>query len=106
VGLNSNILVVGKYKDMPNCVLDYPDDYYANTYGYTIVFGTIGECNTSQESRDLAEMCNVDIWDFNTHHITKEPNLPYDYDERFLDWYGEIVRCLKNGLDLYFQPNG
>lgn len=115
MGLNSYILVKGKFKDFPDrSILEYPKHFYCNTMPDTEVFGSIGDCPSSGMSQLLAEMCGCEVWDFNTHKLSKDKLTQYDelydfdfnYCEEFNQWYIEIESCFNAGLELWFMPNG
>lgn len=107
MGMSAYILVIGNYNDIPKDVLIYPQICYDEVLPDTMVIGSIGECNTTSASLELAEVCDVDPWDFNTHEI----KTVFELDDNFYvgdsaHWIEQIKRCLESDVKLYYMPNG
>ena len=92
--------------------LNYPANYYLDVSDDAIVAGTIAVACTEEQSILLAELCGVEPWALDTHHITKVARVGYDDD----DWIGndsagEIYINLSGLLKhpevaIWYLPNG
>lgn len=69
MGMESELLCIGKFsKEISNC-LDYPDYYYDNVKKDAPVTSHLFQCVTADGSYNLALAFNIDPWDFNTHYM-------------------------------------
>jgi hypothetical protein len=107
MGLDSFVIGFGPFsRDIVNC-LDYSEDFYEGTKEGTIVFTTFFQCNTSSQSRELAEALGCDVWDFNTHKVDiSKVNL----DQLMLLFprseVSDFLQCYDKGFVVFYQPNG
>jgi len=114
VGLDANVICVGQFsKDIVD-YLDYESNAYENVQDGAIVITTFFNCNTSDQSHQLAKALGADAWDFNTHAILKNKvnwEALRELSETCAEWGEESIqqfRCLlkeKNFICVY-QPNG
>ena len=113
MGLDSNVLLVGRFSEEIVDCLNYGPEFYEDTKPGTIVTTHLLNCNTSDQSRQLAEALGTEPWDFNTHCVDKDK---VDWDaldelsEICAEWDEVDVEKLRRLLDSDFiciyQPNG
>ena len=107
MGMNANIICIGKFdQEVANC-LEYQQDYYEGTKIGTIVAAHLLYCQTTDESRLLAKALGCEVWDFNTHTVLEE-NIDWDalhkeYEERQVDNFGALLNA---GFICIYMPNG
>lgn len=114
MGMNANVEGFGPFsKDIAEC-LDYPADYYDDVEEGTLVACSFFCCNTSETSRDLAEVLGCKPWDFSTHPI----------DLSRVNWFGlemlneekaivsssheieDFKKMLNKEFKLFYMPHG
>lgn len=107
----ARILIIGKYKDMPKYHLNYPVKFYDNVDDDTIVIGQVGEAVTKSQASNLAMLVGCNLYDFNTHHITRE-TLPDMITHRIGEWddeddsvYHIVDQALEKNLLVIFDPD-
>jgi hypothetical protein len=114
MGLDSNVLLVGRFSEEIVDCLNYGPEFYEDTKPGTIVTAHLLNCNTSDQSRRLARVLGTEPWDFNTHCIIEE-NIDwaeiYDMMESCIEWEGEhevhrFERLLEAKFICIYQPNG
>lgn len=109
MGMNAYVLCVGAFSEKIKDCLLYGAEFYEDTKPGTIVVTHKLHCNTSEESRRLAEVLGCDAWDFNTHRVNKEEiNWPALYD---IGWdekveVGRLDKLMEAGFLCIFMPNG
>jgi hypothetical protein len=109
MGLDSFVLGFGPFhEDVIDC-LDYSEDFYDGTKEGTVVFTTFFQCNTSSQSRELAEELGCEVWDFNTHEL--DPCKINSKTQRLQELFSaeevhQFLRCMSKGFRFFFQPNG
>ena len=97
MGAEAQIIGFGPFKkEYLECdLLPYPDDYYEDVKEGTIVIVEFCRCNTSEQSRLLAEACGAQLGDFNTHFLGRgEGILMHE-----LDWMIENAGIAEWGED-------
>jgi hypothetical protein len=113
MGLDANIMCIGRFdKEIVDC-LPYGPEFYEGMILGMIVTTQLLNCNTSDQSRQLAAALGTEPWDFNTHCISKD-NVDWDaldeLSEICAEWDKIDVEKLRRLLDSNFiciyQPNG
>lgn len=69
MGMEACVLAIGGFGDDVKDILDYPADWYDDVKPGVVVTRTFFNCNTAEQSRELASALGTDADDFNTHHI-------------------------------------
>ncbi len=114
MGLDANVIVIGPLNVLAKYdVLDYPIGYYEDVPFDNLVIGTITCAYTSDQSRELAEICGVNPWDLGNHQV-KNPVKPSalsceDYIGRDsqVDIYDTIIKLLDyKNVQIWYRPNG
>ena len=114
MGMNACVLCVGTFSESIVASLDYGEEFYEDIKPGTIVTSHILRCATSDQSRQLAEALGCEVWDFNTHYITKD-NINWsglhDLAKDSLDWFetehiDSLKAMLNAGFICIYQPNG
>src|SRR5258708_372172 len=74
MGMDADVIVIGPYKILKEAdCLDYPKDWYNGTPD-ALVICTVAIANTTQESKDLALICNVNPYDVSNHQVKNPVN--------------------------------
>jgi len=90
----AHILAIGKFgKDIEDC-LDYPAEYYTDMATDNMVTTELFYCVTRQSSEDLAEMFNIEKWNFNTYYMS---NKYVKLDTSFLQMLNDDYESVFNG---------
>lgn len=112
MGTEAYILCIGGFSEgVKNC-LSYDPEFYDDTKPGTSVITHRCQCNTSDQSRQLAEVLGCEVWDFNTHRIdSRKINWialslldTTDWDER--KEVGKLNRLLEAKFICIYIPNG
>ena len=114
MGLDACIMCIGPFKKELIEYLDYPEDYYLGTEKGAVVTTTLFTCNTSDQSRQLANAFGFEAWDFNNHHIKSVEQADfealYELEERCAEWdmsdFETLRILLENGFFALYMPNG
>ena len=110
MGMDAQLLGLGKYKKQLASYLDYPEDDYTTVPEGTRIVTTIFTCNSTTESRDLAEALNIAPWNFSQHYIPNTKTKQIDFEYIVTLFGGEVAEKLliliKHGFDLIYLPNG
>jgi hypothetical protein len=114
MGMNACVLCVGIFNKGIAESLEYMSDLYEDTIPGTLVVSHLLHCNTSEQSKLLAEALGCEPWNFNTHRINKEKvNWPklYKLAKHNEDWeerehVDSFWALLKAGFLCIFMPNG
>jgi hypothetical protein len=120
MGRDANIICVGCFQPHLKDMLDYgkgepyDDDWYEDTQeGSLVTKAGLLNCNTSDQSTELAKALGVEYWDFNTHQLKKEKidwNALIELSEECAEWDEKNVENLRTLLEhkfiCMFQPNG
>jgi hypothetical protein len=108
MGLNSEIVAIGRFTKAIVPFLEYPPDRYANVReGVTIPVSVFWVETGTSQSCVLAECFGVDLWDFNRHHLD-----PYRVDVARLrtmfddDQIEDFLALRAAGFEFFFMPNG
>jgi hypothetical protein len=113
MGLDSNVLCIGMFSEEIVDCLNYGPEFYEGITPGTIITATLLDCNTTDQSRQLAEALNTAPWDFERHCINKE-NVKWEdlreLSECCAEWDETDVEKFRRLLDAEFfciyQPNG
>lgn len=112
MGMDAELICFGPKKvlALTEC-LDYPDEYYSDVNDNAIVTGTIAFANTTNQSKLLAEICNVEPWDLGNHRITSMSNdffanemIGEDRVAEIRDKLAELLRHPE--VAIWYKPNG
>ena len=110
---NSNVICIGPYKDEIKDHLDYDGADYGSVPNGTPVISTLFYCNTTNQSRQLAEALGCDPMDHSTHPIIQAKvdwaalrELSEEGTEWEEDHITALMALLMNGFVCIFQPNG
>jgi hypothetical protein len=73
MGMQAMVTAIGKFSETVREHLEYPANFYANTTPGKLVFSILFQCNTTGQSRELADILGIDPWDFDKHvlNLTK-----------------------------------
>lgn len=114
MGMNATLLVFGPYRALQeNDALAYGEDFYAGVGPDDEVAGILRTCDTSEQSRALAELLGLHPWALNTHKL-EEDKIP-GYKEPVLDWgsgtpafdvYSAVKGLLEQGCAVWYMPRG
>lgn len=113
MGLDADVIGIGKFVPEIAGILDYRADYYIDTKPGTTVLTTVFSCNTSNNSFLLAGALGVELWDFETHKI----DLNKINQSALLKWTQhqadaepqdiiDFYNLALHGFEFYFRPNG
>jgi hypothetical protein len=69
MGYDANVICIGPFQKSIAKHLDYSEDEYDSVEEGTIVIATLFNCNTTDQSLNLADCLGCDPCDFNTHQI-------------------------------------
>jgi len=78
MGLDADVICVGIFSKDIAAHLDYEDGAYEDVEEGRVVVTDFFHCNTSSQSRELADALGVDVDDFNTHAIPKDRDVDWD----------------------------
>lgn len=107
MGLDSKLLAIGNFCESISDCMDYTEEHFTNIKkGYpiaTIVFS----CWTTSISRNLAEMLEIEVWDFSTHFIPNDKAKKLildDFPEK--ESVRDFYKLVGAGFHFYFLPEG
>lgn len=123
MGMEADLIAVGPYNSGVAGRLAYPAEDYKRVKPGVKVWTRIACCDTSSQSRNLAKLFDVDIADFNTHHISgartkalrkKFESMSWEVTERLGEEIGrddlhsilsDFTVLAKAGFEFFFLPN-
>jgi len=113
MGLDANVLCIGRFNEEIVDCLSYDPEFYEGTAHGVIVATHLLNCNTSDQSRQLAAALGTEPWDFDTHCISRG-NINWDelreLSECCAEWDETDIERFKRLLNMMFiciyQPNG
>jgi len=115
MGMNADVLCIGKFRKETAKYLDYPEEDYNDTKDDSIVTSHLFNCNTADASRKLASALGIDDpYNFSLHRINsiKQVNLNdlVDLSEQVGEWdpyeeYNHLRVLLEKDFLCLFQPN-
>jgi hypothetical protein len=117
MGMNAYVLGVGPFSDGINDCLSYPVEYYRETESGRLVTTSLFHCATTALSGHLAELLEIDRWDFNAHHLNalaivkKWDEMSEDkLNDLYILWGDEymdnFIRLAKAGFTMIYMPGG
>ena len=113
MGMRSYVLCIGPYKEKLVRFLDYPADFYGETTKGAMVTSTLVLCETSRQSRELAETLGIHPWDFEKHWIKSPNQINWKALHKLKEsrsWDLENIDGLRaffeNKFIILFMPNG
>jgi hypothetical protein len=106
MGMDAEVLAIGKFSRNLAKYMDYPEKYYARTQDGVSVVSSLFSAVSTARSCELAEAFGVDPWDFNQHHLN-----PARADlaklREFEEEHVEKFEALRDaGFEFYYRPNG
>jgi hypothetical protein len=80
MGADAEIIGFGPFsKDFLGMdILEYPDGFYNDVEEGKIIIVQFCHCNTSEQSRWLAEACKTELGDFNGHYLGRGAKIDFD----------------------------
>ncbi|RPI54301.1 MAG: hypothetical protein EHM49_03310 [Deltaproteobacteria bacterium] len=113
MGMDADVIGIGKFSSDTAHLLDYSPDFYSDTKEGADVITTVFLAGTSDQSHQLARAMGVDPWDFNTHKINaskvsvfelrKFVEYSPDHEEKDIDGFIQLV---EKGFTFFYRPNG
>ena len=109
MGLNANIICIGPFSSGVLDCLNYDKEDYDGVEEGKLVSVTLFNCNTTDQSHELARcFMDLDPHDFNTHHITENRvrwcMLSMMEFENPSQWE-RFEKLLDAGFTCIYQPN-
>lgn len=118
MSMEARIVGIGKFKKELVDALGYPEKFYDDTKEGVPVSVSFFQCNTSSQSKELAQTFEIEPWDFNTFHIKKLYPVIFNnlvtlwwkikgYSQQETEEYvNKFIRCFNAGFIFVFEPNG
>ncbi len=109
MGMDADIIAIGKFKKEIAQYLDYPADYYDDTPEGAEIITSLFLCNSSQQSKDLAHALGIDPQKFEQCHFNaKEIDIEKLLTETEFERDDIIMfdELRKAGFEFYYRPNG
>lgn len=111
MGMDADIIAIGRFRKDIVGYLDYPEDYYKATPEGTEVLVTLFQCETTTASQELAEVLGIHPWRFEEHKLRLDENVIHElsaFVEEYDRWgEHEALEALhKAGFTFYYRPNG
>jgi hypothetical protein len=110
--MDADVIVVGPFAVLKEAgALEYDTTFYEGVPDNTLVIGVVVAVSTTTQSRQLAEILNIEPWDLGNHRITSV-NEGYDLLEEIGDKPAyrivSTVRKLLTHPDvlMFYRPNG
>lgn len=112
MGLDADVIAIGKFKVELASHLDYPEESYGDTPEGAEIITALFFCNTSDASERLADALGVDPWAFHEHHLN-----PHKVDmeklwelanEEAIECEGveDFIALREAGFAFHYRPNG
>ena len=110
MGMDAELLAIGKFSpDIRDC-LDYPPDFYKDVPVGAIVITLVGNCVTTSQSETLAEVLGISPWAFHEHCEISGENVDAGLLEECFEGGAEdaidFIRLRSKGFKFYYLPNG
>ncbi len=110
MGMNAELLAIGEFQENIADSLDYDKSYYKNLLYGDKVITTVFKCNTSEQSRALAEILGFDAWDFREHFVKSYLIMKIGAQELH-EWFDKeeiekFVRLIVHGFTFIYRPQG
>lgn len=110
MGMNAELMAIGRFKSEIAKVLEYPEDSYQDVKPGTMIITQVCQMNTSASSRELASILGCDPWDFNTHYLGHAKDVNSEKVEELTELTGpdmDAFAILRDaGFVFFFVPNG
>lgn len=110
MGMNAELLGIGRVTESVLDNLEYPAEYYKNNLYEIIITSVISPCVGSSQSREFAECLGINPWDFGEHYITNEEakkiHTEYLFDVVSDEDLEDFMVLRDAGFGFYFRPNG
>lgn len=112
MGMDANVICIGPFRKGLAKHLDYDEKDYDDVKEGAVVIATLFDCNTTEQSRRLADALGCDPDDFNTHHLSSARvrwgvllELAFEsaeMSEKDVEGLGDLFNNL---FDCVYQPN-
>jgi hypothetical protein len=107
MGLDAQVIGIGRFSKRLLPVLEYPENFYVNTAEGDEIVVNVFIAPTSDSSYGLARAFGVDAFDFGRHHLRSEAADFSLLAELFGDEGVSRFTSLRDaGFDFYYLPNG
>lgn len=120
--MEAELIGIGPCNDRSKTHLAYPAEDYGNVKPGTKVYSLVAYCETSQQSRDLADLLELHPGKLEEHHINRKramalaekfQNMPWPERERWeRDWrpdamavMEQFVELARAGFEFFYLPN-
>lgn len=115
MGMDADIIAIGKFKRELIPYLDYPEEFYEDTPEGAEIVTSLFCCSTTSLSERLATAVGIDPWKFEECHLdparfdweqlAEITGVEYEEDIGYSDL--ELLRkFVEAGFQLYYRPNG
>lgn len=113
MGMDADVIGIGKYSNKIVDCLCYSPDFYLDTKEGAEIITTVFHACTSDSSHQLARAMGVEPWDFNTHKIdignvqmTELLEFIKYSPDHDLDDIEDFFDLEQAGFVFFFRPNG
>lgn len=123
MGMQAELIGIGPCNGLSVGYLAYNADAYKGIKPGTKVYALVAYCDTTHQSRDLADKFEVDIGNFETHYINRErakalarkfSRMDYEDVEKLVeDWrldarsiIEQFIALTHAGFEFFYLPNG
>ncbi len=118
MGCQADIIAIGPFLPSVVTYLDYPEEHYRELSHGTPVVTTVLYVNTTDASKQLAQILGFNLWDLNEHCFCKEDLWETSWQDLFellvtqaTDFNADeaikgFQTLAKEGFMFYFRPNG
>jgi len=109
MGMDAELLAIGKYTKEIRDNLEYPADFYDDTPEGATIITVVGTCCNTSDSRLLAEVFNISPWQFQEHCDLSGEGVDLDQLTMVFE-YGHDVKSFQvlrdHGFKFYYMPRG
>jgi len=110
MGMDAELLAIGKYAPLVRIALCYPEDFYSDTPLGATIITTVCVCVTTDGSEKLARALGITSWQFEQHCGLSGEGADLDLlEESAEDGIDAVLRFLNlraHGFKFYYLPNG
>ena len=110
MGMDAELLAIGKYHPDVADALEYPAAFYSDTPEGSMIITHVASCVTSDGSKWLAESLGISPWQFQQHCDLSGDDVKTDlFMESVEDGENALLDFLKlraYGFKFYYMPNG
>lgn len=109
MGMNAELLAIGKYsKDIAD-FLCYPANFYEDTPDGSTIITLVCVCTNTDGSKLLAKSLGIDPWKFEQHCEIIPENVDFDMMTEAIEDPDDVVvfsALCSAGFKFYYLPNG